>query len=118
MIYLPAKNYNLPGPFGADGKFHPRFADGCSNGKLIIGFRRIVLIGIVTVMPAMMVDPFMPQILPVFLNPPLTVVEIMMPVVRRPPVVPMLFIIKRLVMPDDVRLVVSRPVKRTSAVMF
>jgi hypothetical protein len=50
MIYLPAMDYNLPGSFGSDAKFRPRFSNGCCNGKFIIG--RIRVIGIIAIVPA------------------------------------------------------------------
>jgi hypothetical protein len=77
MIYLPAKNYNLPGSFGADAEFHPRFADGRRNGKFIGG--RIVLIGIITVMAVVSIMATQSLKLPVFLNPSFTVVEFVIP---------------------------------------
>jgi hypothetical protein len=118
MIYLPAKNYNLPGSFCADGKFHPWLADGCGNGKFIIGLRRIFLIGIVTVMPAMMANPFLPQMPPVFLNPFISVVEFVIPVSLSRSMAIMMFFVITFVVPVDFLLVFNRSVIRTAAVMF
>jgi hypothetical protein len=111
MIYLPAKNYNLPGSFGPDAEFHPRFADGCRNGKFIIG--RIILIGIITVMAVVSIMATQSLKLFVFLNPSFTVVEFVMPgAMSRSMAVMMFFVIMPFV------LVTNRLVIGTAAVMF
>jgi hypothetical protein len=117
MIYLPAKNYNLPGSFGADAEFHPRFADGRRNGKFIVG--RIVLIGIITVLAAV-VSIITTQSLKllVFLNPSFTVVEFVLPGAHSRSMAVMMFFVIMFVVPVDFVLVLNRPVIRTAAVMF
>jgi hypothetical protein len=116
MIYLPVMNYNLPGSFGADAEFHPRLADGRGNGKFIISC--VVFIGIITVNAAMMANPFVPQVLPVFLNPFLTVVEFVILVAQSRSMAVIVFFIKMFVSLDDLVLVHNRLVIRTAALVF
>ena len=118
MIYLPAKNYNLPGSFGADAEFPPRFAEGRRNGKFIIGCRGIVLIGTITVKVAMIVNPLVPQVPPVLLNPFISVVEFVIPVALNRSPVARVFLIKMVGAPDDRLLVDNRPVIRPATVGF
>jgi hypothetical protein len=115
MIYLPAKNYNLPGSFGADAEFHPRFADGRRNGKFIIG--RIVPIGGITVLAAMIANPFMSQMPPVFLNPFISVVEFVIPVSPGRSMAVVMFFVIAFVVPLDFVLVLNRSVIRSTAVI-
>jgi hypothetical protein len=99
MIYLPVMNYNLPGSFGPDAEFHPRLADGRSNGKFIGG--RIVVIGIFAIVPAV-------PILRRIANPFITVVEFMIPVaVSRSMSVTIVFV-KMFLRPVDFGFVVNR----------
>jgi hypothetical protein len=113
MIYLPAKNYNLPGSFGPDAEFHPRFADGRGNGKFIIGRIIFIFIGVITVMAAMIANPFMPQMPPVFLDPFISMVESVIPVALSRSMAVMMFFEIRFVVPFTNRLVIG-----TAAVMF
>jgi hypothetical protein len=99
-------------------EFHPRFANGRGNGKFIIGFRCIVLIGIITVKVAMIANPFMSQMPPVFLNPFISVVEFVITVALSRSMAVMMFFVITVVVPVDFVLVFNRSVIRTAAVMF
>jgi hypothetical protein len=66
MIYLPAMDYNLPGSFGSDAKFRPRFSDGCCNGKFIIGSIAVV--------------PAQPGVRAMIANPIIALIEFIIPV--------------------------------------
>jgi hypothetical protein len=118
MISLPAKNYNLPGSFGADAEFPPGFADGRRNGKFIRGQIVVIVIGILTVMAAMIVTPFMSQMPPVFLNPFISVVEFVIPVALSRSMAARVFFIKMFGALDDRFLVHNRPLIRTAALVF
>ena len=116
MIYLSAMNYNLPGSFGADAEFPPRFADGRGNRKFIRG--PSALIGIIAVIGARMANPFMPQVLSVFLNPSFAVVEFVILVAQSRSMAVIVFFIKMFVTLDDLVLVHNRLVIRSAALVF
>jgi len=108
MIYLSAMDYNLPGSFGSDAKFHPRFVDGRCNGKFIIG--RILVIGIFTIVPAV------PNLRAMFANPFITMVEFMIPVaVSRSLSVTIVFV-KMFLVPVEFWFVVNRLAIGTASV--